>query len=105
METFSAAPHSDLLALVVQVAVLLVAARAFGWVSQRLGQPTVVGEILADVILGPSLLSGLIPESGSSRPGWSTSPGTHRVRSSSSTRKTEAIGGSGASSWGSLLAG
>ncbi|MEX2280070.1 MAG: cation:proton antiporter [Acidimicrobiia bacterium] len=61
METFSAAPHPDVLALVVQVAVLLVAARSFGWVSQRLGQPTVVGEILAGVILGPSLLSGLIP--------------------------------------------
>lgn len=61
METFSAAPHSDVLALVVQVAVLLATARAFGWVAQRLGQPSVVGEILAGVVWGPSLLSGLIP--------------------------------------------
>lgn len=61
METFSAAPHSDVLALVVQVAVLLVTARVLGWVSQRLGQPSVVGEILAGVVLGPSFLSGLIP--------------------------------------------
>lgn len=61
METFSAAPHSDVLALVVQVAVLLVAARVLGRVSQRLGQPSVVGEILAGVVLGPSLLSGLVP--------------------------------------------
>ena len=61
METFTAAPHADVLALVVQIAVLLVAARSLGWLSQRLGQPTVVGEILAGVVLGPSVLSGLIP--------------------------------------------
>ena len=61
METFVAAPHDDVLALVVQVAVLLLTARVLGWVSQRLGQPSVVGEILAGVVLGPSLLSGLVP--------------------------------------------
>jgi Kef-type K+ transport system membrane component KefB len=61
VETFTAAPHDDVLALVVQVAVLLIAARSLGWVSQRLGQPTVVGEILAGVILGPSVISGLVP--------------------------------------------
>lgn len=61
MEGFTAAPHSDVLALVVQIAVLLAAARSLGWLSQRLGQPSVVGEILAGVVLGPSLLSGLIP--------------------------------------------
>ena len=61
METFTAAPHADVLALVVQIAVLLVAARSLGWLSQRLGQPTVVGEILAGVVLGPSLLSGIVP--------------------------------------------
>lgn len=61
METFSAAPHSDVLALVIQVATLLVVARALGWVAQRFGQPSVVGEILAGVVLGPSLLSGLFP--------------------------------------------
>ena len=64
MEAFTAAPHSDVLALVVQIAVLLAAARSLGWLSQRLGQPSVVGEILAGVVLGPSLLSGLIPAIG-----------------------------------------
>ena len=61
METFSAASHSEVLQLVIQIAVLLAAARFLGGLSQRLGQPAVVGEILAGVILGPSLLSGLIP--------------------------------------------
>ncbi|MGF1670699.1 MAG: cation:proton antiporter, partial [Balneolaceae bacterium] len=61
MEVFSSAPHHDILVLVFQIAVLLLAARAFGEVATRLGQPSVVGEILAGIILGPSLLSGAIP--------------------------------------------
>jgi Kef-type K+ transport system membrane component KefB/nucleotide-binding universal stress UspA family protein len=61
MDIFSAAPHEDILMLVFQVGILLLTARAFGEVAQRLGQPSVVGEILAGIILGPSLLSGFIP--------------------------------------------
>lgn len=59
--TFSAASHHDILVVLVQVSVLLLTARALGQVAQRLGQPTVVGEILAGIILGPSFLSSLIP--------------------------------------------
>ncbi len=61
METFGAASHNEVLQLVVQIAALLFTARLFGGLAQRLGQPTVVGEILAGVVLGPSLLSNLIP--------------------------------------------
>jgi Kef-type K+ transport system membrane component KefB len=61
LETFSAASHAEVLQLVIQIAVLLAAARFLGGLAQRLGQPAVVGEILAGVILGPTLLSGLIP--------------------------------------------
>ncbi len=64
MEIFSAAPHHDVLVLVIQVGVLLLAARALGEIAQRLGQPSVVGEILAGIILGPSLLAGLFPAFG-----------------------------------------
>lgn len=64
MHPFSAAPHHDVLQLLVQLAVLLFTARALGEVAQRLGQPTVVGEILAGIVLGPSLLSGLFPAVG-----------------------------------------
>ncbi len=38
----------------LQVAVILVTCRGFGWLAQRLGQPQVVGEMIAGVVLGPS---------------------------------------------------
>ena len=60
-QPFTAAPHHDVLAFLVQVAVLLLTARALGEVARRVGQPTVVGEILAGIVLGPSLLSGFVP--------------------------------------------
>lgn len=64
MDVFSAASHDEVLQLVVQIALLLAAARLLGGVAQRLNQPSVIGEILAGVILGPSLLSGIFPALG-----------------------------------------
>lgn len=64
MDIFSAAPHHDILLLVLQIAVLLFAARALGEIAQRMGQPSVVGEILAGIILGPSVLVAIFPELG-----------------------------------------
>ena len=64
MNVFTAAPHHDVLLLVLQVATLLIAARACGFVARHFGQPAVVGEILSGVILGPSLLSSLFPALG-----------------------------------------
>ena len=51
------------IAFFLQVAVILVTCRLVGTVAQRwLGQPRVVGEMIAGVILGPSLLGALAPE-------------------------------------------
>ncbi len=50
-----------LLLLCADIAIIVGAARFFGWFFGRLGQPAVVGEILAGVILGPSLLGRLYP--------------------------------------------
>lgn len=53
--------HNDILKLLLQISVLLIAARTFGEIAQRLGQPSVLGEILAGIVLGPSLLGNLLP--------------------------------------------
>lgn len=64
LDAFPGISHEDLLKLVFSIAVLLASARFLGEVARRLHQPAVVGEILAGVILGPSLLSGLVPAFG-----------------------------------------
>ena len=48
--------------LILQLIVIVVAARAFGFVARRLGQPPVIGEITAGVLLGPSLLGWVAPD-------------------------------------------
>lgn len=61
---FTAASHNDVLILLIQIAVLLAVARLLGEVATRIGQPSVLGEISAGILLGPSVLSGLIPAFG-----------------------------------------
>jgi len=47
----------------MQLAVILLACRVVGWAGQKLlGQPQVVGEMSAGVILGPSLFGLLFPD-------------------------------------------
>ena len=48
-------------AFFLQMCVILVACRLVGAMSRRLGQPQVVGEMIAGVFLGPSLLGLLFP--------------------------------------------
>ena len=43
------------------VAVAVVAARALGWAAVQARQPRVIGEVLAGILLGPSLLGALWP--------------------------------------------
>src|SRR5215207_9603434 len=51
-----------LLPVLVQLVVIIAAARAFGALARRLGQPSVVGEIVAGLLLGPSLFGWLFPD-------------------------------------------
>jgi Kef-type K+ transport system membrane component KefB len=60
-EIISASINHDILKLLIQISALLITARFFGEIAQRLGQPSVIGEILAGIILGPSLLGNLFP--------------------------------------------
>ena len=48
--------------LVAEVLLLLVTGRLLGEVMQRLGQPSLMGTLLAGIILGPSLFGWLWPE-------------------------------------------
>src|SRR5260370_9157515 len=52
---------SDLMILLLQVAVVLTLSRAAGWLFLRLGQPAVIGEMAAGVLLGPSCFGWLMP--------------------------------------------
>ncbi len=47
--------------LLLQIVVIVVAARLVGGLFQKMGQPAVVGEMLAGILLGPSLLGWLFP--------------------------------------------
>jgi Kef-type K+ transport system membrane component KefB len=47
--------------LLLAIAVVVGACKAAGWLAQRLGQPPVIGEITAGVVLGPSVLAALWP--------------------------------------------
>ncbi|WP_437918151.1 cation:proton antiporter [Sphingobacterium sp. LRF_L2] len=40
--------------LLAQILVIILATRLFGWLCKKVGQPTVIGEITAGIILGPS---------------------------------------------------
>jgi Kef-type K+ transport system membrane component KefB len=51
----------DLSKLVLQIAVILVACRIVGTIFRKLGQPRVVGEMFAGILLGPSLLGWMAP--------------------------------------------
>lgn len=57
------APAQLSVAFFLQAAVILVTCRLVGTVAERwLGQPRVVGEMIAGVLLGPSLLGLLAPQ-------------------------------------------
>lgn len=51
-----------LLFLLLDLAVIIVAARSFGALARKLGQPVVIGEIVAGIILGPTVLGRIFPQ-------------------------------------------
>jgi Kef-type K+ transport system membrane component KefB len=48
---------SNFLQLITLLVIILLAAKIAGYLSTRVGQPSVFGELLIGVILGPSLLN------------------------------------------------
>ena len=48
--------------LILQILTIILIARLFGWLMNKIGQPTVIGEIVAGIFLGPSLLGLFFPQ-------------------------------------------
>jgi Kef-type K+ transport system membrane component KefB len=48
--------------LLAQIVTIIIVARFFGWICKKIGQPTVIGEIIAGIVLGPSLIGMYFPE-------------------------------------------
>ncbi|MFD2599545.1 cation:proton antiporter [Sphingobacterium corticis] len=48
--------------LLLQIVAIILTARLFGWICVKIKQPVVIGEMLAGIILGPSLLGLFFPE-------------------------------------------
>ncbi|WP_018341815.1 cation:proton antiporter [Cytophaga aurantiaca] len=48
--------------LLAQIITIIIIARILGWFCKKIGQPSVVGEIIAGIILGPSLIGMYFPE-------------------------------------------
>lgn len=47
--------------LLLQIIMILAGARIFGWVFRQVGQPAVIGEVVAGIILGPSVVGAWFP--------------------------------------------
>src|SRR5262245_8561992 len=47
--------------LIAQIGVILLTARLIGWLFRKLHQPRVIGEMVAGILLGPSLLGWVAP--------------------------------------------
>jgi len=52
---------SDFKLLIAQIATILLVARMMGWLFRKIHQPRVIGEMVAGILLGPSLLGWLAP--------------------------------------------
>ncbi len=48
--------------LLAQIITIIIVARFFGWMFRKIGQPSVIGEIIAGIVLGPSLVGMYFPE-------------------------------------------
>ena len=66
MEQFKDTYHhnitNELAILLMQIITIIIAARVLGFFCKKIGQPSVIGEIAAGIILGPSFLGHYFPE-------------------------------------------
>jgi uncharacterized membrane protein YeaQ/YmgE (transglycosylase-associated protein family) len=60
--TFSQNLDQPLAKLLLQIITIIIFARIFGFLCKKIGQPSVIGEIVAGIFLGPSILGYISPE-------------------------------------------
>ena len=48
--------------LLLQIITIILTARVFGFLCKKIGQPSVIGEIIAGILLGPSFVGMYFPE-------------------------------------------
>ncbi|TVQ07838.1 MAG: cation/H(+) antiporter [Bacteroidetes bacterium] len=54
--------QNPLSVLLTQIVLIILVARICGWVFKKLGQPVVMGEIIAGIVLGPSIIGYYFPD-------------------------------------------
>ena len=54
--------HHPLALLLAQIVTIIMVAKLFGWICVKLKQPSVIGEMIAGIVLGPSLVGLYFPE-------------------------------------------
>lgn len=62
VESFKTNLHHPLALLLAQIVTIILVARLFGWICMKIKQPTVIGEMVAGIVLGPSLVGMYFPE-------------------------------------------
>ncbi len=62
IDSFISNLHHPLALLLMQIIAIVIVARIFGWLFNKIGQPAVIGEIIAGIVLGPSLFGMYFPE-------------------------------------------
>lgn len=61
-DSFMVNLHHPLALLLAQIVTIILVAKLFGWVCVKLKQPSVIGEMIAGIVLGPSLFGLYFPE-------------------------------------------
>jgi Kef-type K+ transport system membrane component KefB len=62
LDSFNYNLTDPLAVLLLQIIVIIAFARLFGFLFKKIGQPAVIGEIVAGIILGPSIIGAYFPE-------------------------------------------
>ncbi len=60
--SFSTHISEPIAVLLMQIIIIIFFARIFGYLFKKIGQPAVIGEIVAGIVLGPSILGAYFPE-------------------------------------------